>query len=640
MNLLRDCWRKRPPKAPHSLRHNLELETFLQSEGENFAKHGSVIIGRAKEDANPHHRGELLATPSVEFLLCYDAQRRTLLVFLQRIRHLSTPGGSSVNAVLSDSSLTSKTIYQSFDPIYNVPLEFSGLSLRDICDCTLHLQVYAHCEEFWSSGGEFIGSVSLLLKDPDLYWSLESRAIDTRCREIIQINAARGEVLLTAGFGERVKSIHGNLQRARNLSAMDVCGTSDPYVNICLVDKDTMVAKWKSSVKKETLDPVYNEPFYFDIKETNLCNISLKVTVMDYDKVGRNECERRLEKALPYKSSGILSVQPPSEVQPLRKVFHFPQQMAAGSIQTQPAKHMHKKHPSPRCEVEGDAGTECGPLSCQRKQAILQFSLCYNLQRCTLDVHLQKVSGLFTENGKPGIQTLLVILFLALDRKDAFEAKATCDGGLTVFDKVFEFTGLSLNEILQNKLVFHIYDSILPTKKQIYGTVEVPFDKAGILRQSIYTKEIHRIEASRKSVCKFRGEVQLSLTYKPEMALLQGVVHRTANLRADNLISSGRGSYVKVTLFHGQQLLAKWNSTIKMASVYNEKFQFDVLAMDLSLVFIRITVACFDRLDRDKPIGAVSIGDHSPSETGRQHWAAIQSYRNESITFWHALERV
>lgn len=50
-----------------------------------------------------------------------------------------------------------------------------------------------------------------------------------------------------------------------------------------------MVAKWKSSVKKETLDPVYNEPFYFDIKETNLCNISLKVTVMDYDKVGRNE---------------------------------------------------------------------------------------------------------------------------------------------------------------------------------------------------------------------------------------------------------------------------------------------------------------------------------------------------------------
>ena len=75
-----------------------------------------------------------------------------------------------------------------------------------------------------------------------------------------------------------------------------------------------------------------------------------------------------------------------------------------------------------------------------------------------------------------------------------------------------------------------------------------------------------------------------------------------------------------------------------MGPVYNEKFQFNVMAMDLSLVFIRITIACFDRLNRDNPIGAVTIGDHSPSETARQHWAAIQSYTNESITFWHALE--
>ena len=56
-----------------------------------------------------------------------------------------------------------------------------------------------------------------------------------------------------------------------------------------MLHKDTVVAKWKSSVKKETLDPIYNEPFYFDIKETDINNISLKVTVMDYDKVGRNE---------------------------------------------------------------------------------------------------------------------------------------------------------------------------------------------------------------------------------------------------------------------------------------------------------------------------------------------------------------
>ena len=39
----------------------------------------------------------------------------------------------------------------------------------------------------------------------------------------------------------------------------------------------------------EKLDPIYNEPFYFDIEEKYLNDISLKITVMDYDKVGRNE---------------------------------------------------------------------------------------------------------------------------------------------------------------------------------------------------------------------------------------------------------------------------------------------------------------------------------------------------------------
>ena len=199
MNVVRDllCWRRRYthhnsglPEAPRPRQYS-ELATFLQSAGEDFAKHRGAIVRRTGEDGNTYCRDELSttpSTPSVEFLLCYDAQKRTLLVFIRRICNLSAPGGSSVKAVLSDSSLTSKTIYQPFDPIYNEPLEFSGLSLCAICNCTLYLQVYTHWEELWSSGGEFIGSVSLSLKDPDLYWSLESRAIDSCCREIVQMS--------------------------------------------------------------------------------------------------------------------------------------------------------------------------------------------------------------------------------------------------------------------------------------------------------------------------------------------------------------------------------------------------------------------------------------------------------------------
>ena len=109
-----------------------------------------------------------------------------------------------------------------------------------------------------------------------------------------------------------MKSIHGNLQRARNLYVMDVCGTSgkvllihtiyyiqnghrplasctDPYVDMCLCSKDIVLKKWKSSIKMKTLDPIYNEPFYFNLESTDLSDISIRITFMDYDKIGRNE---------------------------------------------------------------------------------------------------------------------------------------------------------------------------------------------------------------------------------------------------------------------------------------------------------------------------------------------------------------
>ena len=160
-------------------------------------------------------------------------------------------------------------------------------------------------------------------------------------------------------------------------------------------------------------------------------------------------------------------------------------------------------------------------------------------------------------------------------------------------------------------------------------------------------------------VCRFRGEVQVSLTYKPELGLLHGVVQRGANLNAMNTAGdTGRltiyaqyqfvlrphpDPYVTIDLLHRKQLQAKWNSTIKLntlAPVYNEQFQFDIATMDMSLASIGITVMSFDRTSRDAVIGTVSIGDHSPSETGRQHWAAIQKYQNESITFWHTLLQI
>nr|XP_029495304.1 synaptotagmin-9-like [Oncorhynchus nerka] len=47
--------------------------------------------------------------------------------------------------------------------------------------------------------------------------------------------------------------------------------------------------KRKTSTKRNTLNPVYNEAIVFDVPPENIDQIGLMIAVMDYDRVGHNE---------------------------------------------------------------------------------------------------------------------------------------------------------------------------------------------------------------------------------------------------------------------------------------------------------------------------------------------------------------
>ena len=64
---------------------------------------------------------------------------------------------------------------------------------------------------------------------------------------------------------------------------------SDPYIKIYLYHKGSKEAKWKSSVKKKTLVPIYNENFRFDVSDMEIDFIRLQLVVMDHDVFGRND---------------------------------------------------------------------------------------------------------------------------------------------------------------------------------------------------------------------------------------------------------------------------------------------------------------------------------------------------------------
>lgn len=59
---------------------------------------------------------------------------------------------------------------------------------------------------------------------------------------------------------------------------------SDPYVKVSLMCEGKRIKKRKTSVKKNTLNPVYNEALVFDVPQENVDDVYLVVKVIDYDR--------------------------------------------------------------------------------------------------------------------------------------------------------------------------------------------------------------------------------------------------------------------------------------------------------------------------------------------------------------------
>uniref|UniRef100_A0A3P9KI18 Synaptotagmin n=1 Tax=Oryzias latipes TaxID=8090 RepID=A0A3P9KI18_ORYLA len=76
---------------------------------------------------------------------------------------------------------------------------------------------------------------------------------------------------------------------AKNLKKMDVGGLSDPYVKIHLMQNGKRLKKKKTTIKKNTLNPYYNESFSFEVPFEQIQKVQIVITVLDYDKIGKND---------------------------------------------------------------------------------------------------------------------------------------------------------------------------------------------------------------------------------------------------------------------------------------------------------------------------------------------------------------
>ncbi|XP_076362681.1 synaptotagmin-10-like isoform X2 [Tachypleus tridentatus] len=98
-----------------------------------------------------------------------------------------------------------------------------------------------------------------------------------------------GELMLSLCYLPTAGRLTVTVLKARTLKATAIAGSSDPYVKVSLMCQGKRIKKKKTSVKKETLNPVYKEALVFDVPAANIEDVSLIVKVLNYDRVGTNE---------------------------------------------------------------------------------------------------------------------------------------------------------------------------------------------------------------------------------------------------------------------------------------------------------------------------------------------------------------
>uniref|UniRef100_A0AAQ4RLP1 Synaptotagmin-7 n=1 Tax=Gasterosteus aculeatus aculeatus TaxID=481459 RepID=A0AAQ4RLP1_GASAC len=227
----------------------------------------------------------------IQFSIGYSFQNTTLTVKLLRGQELPAKDFSGTSDpfvkiyLLPDkkNKLETKIKRKNLNPHWNETFLFEGFPYEKVRERTLYLQVLDY-DRF--SRNDPIGEVSIPLNKVELgqiktFWKELKPCSDGSGR--------RGDLLLSLCYNPTANIITVNIIKARNLKAMDIGGTSDPYVKVWLMHKDKRVEKKKTVTMKRCLNPVFNESFPFEVAAHVLRETTIIITVMDKDRLSRND---------------------------------------------------------------------------------------------------------------------------------------------------------------------------------------------------------------------------------------------------------------------------------------------------------------------------------------------------------------
>ncbi|XP_041442307.1 synaptotagmin-1 isoform X2 [Xenopus laevis] len=227
----------------------------------------------------------------LQYSLDYDFQNNQLMVGIIQAAELPAldMGGTSdpyVKLFLmpdKKKKFETKVHRKTLNPVFNEQFTFK-VPYAELGGKTLVLTVYDF-DRF--SKHDVIGDVKVQMN------TIDFGHVTEEWRDLVSAEKEEQEKLGDICFSLRYVPTAGKLTvvilEAKNLKKMDVGGLSDPYVKIHLMQNGKRLKKKKTTIKKNTLNPYYNESFSFEVPFEQIQKVQVVVTVLDYDKIGKND---------------------------------------------------------------------------------------------------------------------------------------------------------------------------------------------------------------------------------------------------------------------------------------------------------------------------------------------------------------
>ncbi|XP_058487479.1 synaptotagmin-2 isoform X3 [Solea solea] len=282
------CCKKKKNKKGKKGKDGFNMKNMQGGEDDDDDEGETGLTEEEKEEEEK----EIEKLGKLQYSIEYDFENTKLTVgILQAADLMSMDSGGTSDPYVKvhlfpdkkkkyDTKVHKKTL----NPVFNETFVFKQLPYEELGGKTLVMSVYDY-DRF--SKHDVIGEVKIPMNTIDLGRPIEEwKDLESADQEEPE---KLGDICISLRYVPTAGKLTVCILEAKNLKKMDACGLSDPYVKIQLLQGGKRLKKKKTTVKKNTLNPYYNESFSFEIPLEQMQKILVAVTVFDYDKIGKND---------------------------------------------------------------------------------------------------------------------------------------------------------------------------------------------------------------------------------------------------------------------------------------------------------------------------------------------------------------